>query len=70
VDAAKGVRQLMERLKERFPSGLAYSIALDTTDAVTAGMKEIYKTLAAFFSARLTKSSGRQPMVTLASAAF
>src|ERR1700756_683348 len=46
VDAAKGVRQLMERLKERFPSGLAYSVALDTTDAVTAGMKEIYKTLA------------------------
>src|SRR6516162_598366 len=46
VDAAKGVRQLMERLKERFPSGLTYSIALDTTDAVTAGMKEIYKTLA------------------------
>jgi hydrophobic/amphiphilic exporter-1 (mainly G- bacteria), HAE1 family len=46
VDAAKGVRQLMERLKERFPSGLAYSIALDTTDAVTAGMQEIYKTLA------------------------
>ncbi|MBV9877079.1 MAG: efflux RND transporter permease subunit, partial [Verrucomicrobia bacterium] len=45
VDAAKGVRQLMERLKERFPSGLAYSVALDTTDAVTAGMKEIYKTL-------------------------
>jgi len=38
VDAAKGVRQLMERLKERFPSGLAYSVALDTTDAVTAGM--------------------------------
>src|SRR5215471_3625541 len=46
VDAAKGVRELMERLKERFPSGLAYSVALDTTDAVTAGMKEIYKTLA------------------------
>jgi hydrophobic/amphiphilic exporter-1 (mainly G- bacteria), HAE1 family len=46
VNAAKGVRQLMEQLKERFPSGLAYSVALDTTDAVTAGMKEIYKTLA------------------------
>jgi HAE1 family hydrophobic/amphiphilic exporter-1 len=46
VDAAKGVRQLMQRLKERFPSGLEYAIALDTTDAVTAGMKEIYKTLA------------------------
>ncbi len=46
VDAAKGVRQLMEQLKQRFPSGLEYSIALDTTLAVTAGMEEIYKTLA------------------------
>jgi hydrophobic/amphiphilic exporter-1 (mainly G- bacteria), HAE1 family len=46
VDAAKGVRQLMEQLKERFPSGITYSIALDTTLAVTAGMEEIYKTLA------------------------
>src|SRR5271157_308379 len=46
VEAAKGVRQLMEQLKERFPSGLNYTIALDTTLAVTAGMKEIYKTLA------------------------
>src|SRR5580700_4679567 len=45
VDAAKGVRQLMEQLKERFPSGINYSIALDTTLAVTAGMEEIYKTL-------------------------
>ncbi|MBW0000903.1 MAG: efflux RND transporter permease subunit [Verrucomicrobia bacterium] len=46
VDAARGVRQLMAQLKERFPSGLDYSIALDTTLAVTAGMQEIYKTLA------------------------
>ena len=46
VDAAKGVRQLMAHLKERFPSGLNYTVALDTTLAVTAGMKEIYKTLA------------------------
>src|ERR1700731_3327401 len=46
VDAAKGVRQLMTQLKERFPSGISYSIALDTTLAVTAGMEEIYKTLA------------------------
>src|SRR6516162_2379632 len=45
VDAAKGVRQLMEQLKRRFPSGLDYSISLDTTLAVTAGMQEIYKTL-------------------------
>ena len=36
----------MAQLKERFPSGITYSIALDTTLAVTAGMEEIYKTLA------------------------
>jgi hydrophobic/amphiphilic exporter-1 (mainly G- bacteria), HAE1 family len=46
VDAAKGARQLMEQLKQRFPSGLEYSISLDTTLAVTSGMEEIYKTLA------------------------
>jgi len=46
VNAVKGVRQLMDRLKQRFPSGLEYTVALDTTLAVTAGMKEIYKTLA------------------------
>src|SRR6202048_3357714 len=46
VNAAKGVRALMAQLKERFPSGLDYSISLDTTLAVTAGMAEIYKTLA------------------------
>jgi HAE1 family hydrophobic/amphiphilic exporter-1 len=46
VNAAKGVRALMAQLKERFPSGLDYSISLDTTLAVTAGLEEIYKTLA------------------------
>jgi hydrophobic/amphiphilic exporter-1 (mainly G- bacteria), HAE1 family len=45
VNAAKGVRELMKRLKEKFPSGLDYSVSLDTTLAVTAGMEEIYKTL-------------------------
>jgi hydrophobic/amphiphilic exporter-1 (mainly G- bacteria), HAE1 family len=45
VNAAKGVRLLMQELKQRFPSGLAYSVSLDTTLAVTEGMKEIYKTL-------------------------
>ena len=45
VNAAKGVRELMGQLKQRFPSGLDYSISLDTTLAVTAGMEEIYKTL-------------------------
>ena len=37
VNAAKGVRELMGQLKQRFPSGLDYSISLDTTLAVTAG---------------------------------
>src|SRR6201993_5349595 len=46
VNAANGVRELMGQLKQRFPSGLDYTIALDTTLAVTAGMQEIYKTLA------------------------
>jgi multidrug efflux pump len=46
VNAAKGVRQLMDQRKQRFPSGLDYSISLDTTLAVTAGMEEINKTLA------------------------
>ena len=46
VDAAKGVRQLLAQLKARFPAGLDYSVSLDTTRAVTAGMEEIYKTLA------------------------
>jgi HAE1 family hydrophobic/amphiphilic exporter-1 len=45
VNAAKGVRELMKQLKEKFPSGLDYSVSLDTTLAVTAGMEEIYKTL-------------------------
>ena len=45
VNAAKGVRELMKQLSQKFPSGLDYSISLDTTLAVTAGMEEIYKTL-------------------------
>jgi len=45
VNAAKGVRALMKQLSQKFPSGLDYSVSLDTTLAVTAGMEEIYKTL-------------------------
>lgn len=36
----------MEQLAKRFPTGLTYDVSLDTTLAVTAGMEEIYKTLA------------------------
>jgi HAE1 family hydrophobic/amphiphilic exporter-1 len=43
--AAKGVRNLMESLKEHFPKGLDYVISLDTTQPVTAGIKEMVKTL-------------------------
>ena len=43
--AAKGVRALMEEWSKRFPAGMSYDIALDTTEAVTAGMEEIEHTL-------------------------
>jgi HAE1 family hydrophobic/amphiphilic exporter-1 len=43
--AATGVKKLMAELKQRFPRGLDYVIALDTTKPVTAGIKEMVKTL-------------------------
>ena len=45
IAAAEGAKTLMERLKASFPNDLDYAIALDTTLAVTEGMKEIQKTL-------------------------
>ena len=45
IEAAEGAKKLMERLKESFPQDLDYAIALDTTLAVTEGMKEIKQTL-------------------------
>ena len=36
---------MMEEAKGRFPQGLDYDVALDTTLAVSEGIKEIYKTL-------------------------
>jgi hydrophobic/amphiphilic exporter-1 (mainly G- bacteria), HAE1 family len=45
LDAAVGVRKAMERLKQRFPPGLDYRIGLDTTLAVSEGMREISNTL-------------------------
>ena len=45
VKTAQGVRKLMEEAKTRFPQGLDYVIPLDTTLAVTEGLKEIQKTL-------------------------
>src|SRR5450432_3702349 len=45
VDAANGAKAIMAKLKESFPPDMDYVIALDTTLAVTAGMKEIEHTL-------------------------
>ncbi|GLI33760.1 efflux RND transporter permease subunit [Desulforhabdus amnigena] len=45
IEAAEGAKKLMERLKESFPPDLDYAVALDTTLAVTEGMKEIEHTL-------------------------
>ena len=39
------VLKMMEEASRRFPSGLDYNVALDTTLAVSAGIHEIYKTL-------------------------
>jgi hydrophobic/amphiphilic exporter-1 (mainly G- bacteria), HAE1 family len=45
VDAANGVRARIAQLAERFPQDLSYTVSLDTTAAVTAGMREIVYTL-------------------------
>src|SRR5438270_7450003 len=45
VDAANAVRQRIAQLSQKFPSDLAYTVSLDTTASVTAGMKEILWTL-------------------------
>src|SRR5208283_4216112 len=45
VEAAKGVRKLVAKMKESFPADVDYGVTLDTTDAVRAGMHEIVLTL-------------------------
>ena len=45
VDTAAAVRKVMEEAKARFPQGLDYVVALDTTLAVTSGIKEIERTI-------------------------
>src|SRR3984957_9426643 len=44
IEAAKGVKKLMEELKTRFPSDVDYQIPIDTTKSVTEGISEIVKT--------------------------
>jgi HAE1 family hydrophobic/amphiphilic exporter-1 len=45
VDAAAGVNKLMSEMKQRFPEDMDFVVSLDTTRAVTQGIKEIVKTL-------------------------
>jgi HAE1 family hydrophobic/amphiphilic exporter-1 len=45
VDAANGVNKLMTGMKQRFPEDVDFVVPLDTTRAVTEGIKEIVKTL-------------------------
>jgi HAE1 family hydrophobic/amphiphilic exporter-1 len=45
VDTAAAVRKVMEEAKSRFPQGLDYVVALDTTLAVTSGIEEIERTI-------------------------
>src|SRR6478672_1668461 len=42
---ANGLRSTMAQLKQRFPADLDYAVVLDTTRAVTEGMKETVTTL-------------------------
>jgi HAE1 family hydrophobic/amphiphilic exporter-1 len=45
VTTAAAIRKVMEEAKTRFPQGLDYVIALDTTLAVTSGIKDIQDTI-------------------------
>ena len=45
VQAADGLKKLMADVKARFPHDVDYVVSLDTTRAVTEGMKEIILTL-------------------------
>ncbi len=45
IDTMRRAKALMEQLKSRFPDDLEYVVSLDTTLAVTEGIREIVKTL-------------------------
>jgi len=45
VEAARGVRKVMEENKKRFPQDVDYVMALDTTASVTEGINEIFTTI-------------------------
>ena len=45
IDTMNSAKQLMDELKTRFPEDLDYTVSLDTTLAVSEGIKEIVETL-------------------------
>jgi HAE1 family hydrophobic/amphiphilic exporter-1 len=45
IDTANRARKLMDEWKQRFPQDLEATVALDTTEAVSEGIKEIVHTL-------------------------
>jgi len=45
LDVSDAVKQTLEGLKPRFPEGLDYQIALDTTEFVRLSIEEVYVTL-------------------------
>ena len=45
IATAEGVRQLLEDLETRFPSGVDYAIPYDTTEFVEASIEEVIRTL-------------------------
>ncbi len=45
LETRRNVLKMMDEAKQRFPPGLDYIVALDTTLAVSDGIREIYKTL-------------------------
>jgi HAE1 family hydrophobic/amphiphilic exporter-1 len=45
VDAARGVRKVMEEASKRFPEDVTYVVSLDTTKSVTEGIREIVQTI-------------------------
>ena len=47
LEAARHVRERLEELKKRFPEDIDYEVALDTTLAITEGMREILYTFLA-----------------------
>ena len=45
IDTANGVKALIAQWNSRFPNDMSYAVSLDTTQAVTEGIKEIIITL-------------------------